>query len=383
MPKFTPVYTPANIAQESDQVKLRNRLKELNQMKRTSSVAINPDELQARKFDAMAMAYGEQDPEKMLDLQIRAQQSRDKAAQKAKEEAERKGPDAERYKIQSALNQVVQESGAYVTKYGADPSDPSYAGRVALIKALRAELAADNPSMQRAYINANQPEKAEVVQNAPAGTTDLSYETLVSRINSAKSNNDLKGVQIDIPKSKVLSTTNVATLNDLIDIRKKEIAPKAERVSTTKSEALADIKVALANLALGSNASSLKPGNSADAQILWKVQQRGYTPEAVNEGDLTLGRTWMEKAVSKITGVPPTIPVEEAAQARAFIKSSIYDPASKSLNRLLQDKKNVSDYSATKIKEALSSYKWSGQGLGGTASTGNTSKSGYTYEVVQ
>lgn len=355
--------TPEEIKNASDD-QLRTRLAELKGTKVSPiSRKRDIDAVNADRFDAMAKAYGNYDVDKSLELQQKSQELRDKKVLAEQKKSAAQDPDNIRFKIQSALN-VLQGRVAGMTS-----KDPERAATVKLIDAMIKEQQLDAPSIKHAYEVANTtPKKTPIDDDDDDDETPFDkYRALIV---NAKTIDDVKKY-IDEATTNGIEGTELETLKTRAQERIGKLTPKADRTSTTKSEVLADIKSALSNIALGSSASTLNPSNAADAQILWKVKQRGYSPEAVNEGDLNLGRDFLTKAISKVTGVPPTIPVDEAQAAKDYIQKAIFNTSFNTLNRLLKDKKNVSQYSADKIQEVLNTYKWAGGAStgGGTGGT--------------
>lgn len=371
--------TPEEI-KVADEQTLRTRLAELKAMKRTKSVSRDTDEVNAERFDAMARAYGKYDVEKSMELQQKAQELRDKVQMAKDRKMGLENPEEARRQLRIQLDKAY-EVATDKTKY----SDAQRNIADKIVKILTKEMARENPSTREASIAIDKLYSGEipVTQTPPeGGVKDVKYFTdlidgYVKSVGTKSEFSNKKSALLSELKDSGLSDEDKSRVTKYFDEQeslKKNPAP--DRIATTKPEALADIKVALQNLALGSNASRLKPSSNSDAQILWKVQQRGYTPEAVNEGDLALGRSWMEKMVSKITGSTVPIPEAEAKQAQDFIKSQIYAPAFNLLNRLVADKKNVSEYSAGKISEALKTYIWTGSGSTVKSGSSNQGTSG-------
>lgn len=209
------------------------------------------------------------------------------------------------------------------------------------------------------------------------GTSVAGYQT---KISEAKDKQSLEVIKADYTKDSNIGSDDRKSLDITLGV-KLDSFPKASKIEKRPENTSADAKniinSGLGTLASMSLVSSLDPSNASDRQIIWKVNQRAFTPEAVNEGDLTLGRSWLEKVASKITGVPPTISEDEAKRAMKSLHDQ-YIKASNTVKGMTSDKYlgSVSLVTNDNVNKSLSQYGWNYAGDYGSVKADSGKKAG-------
>ena len=237
-----------------------------------------------------------------------------------------------------------------------------------------AESEKDSPSLQAAAIAVGEIRRGNKKVQGPGTEYDPGTVTYDSAVTSLKEKMQKMKYKDEATKYKPTFLEMIAnlaegdqkTLNGLFDAEAAKLANRpgaVKRPSTTSKDISANITAALGAIALYSALSELDPSSVQNRQILWKADQRGFSPEAVNEGDLQAGRSTLNKAISKITGIAPEISLDEAVKARNRAKSR-YDKAVGLLRNYSSDNvsdeyfKTVSAVTARNIKDALGAYTW-------------------------
>lgn len=286
-------------------------------------------------------------------------------------------PDTVRFKLASRLNAIT----GLMAKM--DANEPEYAGLVSESAKIKKELEKDNPSIQSVYAS------GEI--EPPPNTTGATYESIQTLINGA-TKNTFEKVKSQVATDKgaaKLSAEQEKYIDELLEQKKKQLFPAGVvRPKTTTSDWLNPIKSAIGDLAMGSNVSRLNPSKAADKQIIWKVNQRSFTPESVNEGDLNLGSDWFDKAVSKVVGTSRTISDSEAIDALNNLQNK-YNTALNTLKSYSDTKytKYISEGTNKWITDAINQLKWynNRNTEGGLKLQQKTTKlpEGVTYEVIK
>lgn len=240
-----------------------------------------------------------------------------------------------------------------------------------------AESEKDSPSLQAAAIAVGEirrgekaPGEEKVVGGGGAVTYASALAKLKENMGKLKYADEATGIKpAFLEEIANLAEGDQQTLKGMFDaeaakLPKRPVAKK--RPGATSKDISPSIATALGSIALYSALSELDPSSVQNRQILWKADQRSFSPEAVNEGDLTAGRSTLEKAIAKVTGVAPEISIDEANKARARAKGR-YDKAVGLLKEYASGDMSsayfsaVSAVTARNILDAINAYKWTAQ----------------------
>lgn len=298
---------------------------------------MDTDALDEQGYRDAAKAYGERDPATAFNLIAKAD------ALKAKREgkADDTNPDNVRFKVQSALNQLMGELSTY-QQGGGRVTDPAYQNRIALINALREEMGSDTPSLQRAYLKASQPTTS--INEAPTSGV-LTYDALVSSINKLdpKSPNikgDVAKLRQQIPNANMTDPQRQAVDQAIAD--KLGAIPKAEGKPTESKQEFDAFKegskttlttiagaVALGQTMGPKIRSAIAKGarelDQSDTQQLAAMIYQTYNPGTLVSGEMTSAvgalkgtsawRQYIDAGMSKI-GVSSqnTVPIRQAVE---------------------------------------------------------------------
>ena len=234
----------------------------------------------------------------------------------------------------------------------------------------RMETAKDNPSLQQAALDVNSLRKVGPKVTPVDGSTLTregvwsEWKPKLDKLTYKDEVEDLRSTFVDAIVS--LGDTDRDKLVgqfDALSNGKKNRPGAAKRPATTSTDIKASIQSALGALAAGSALSDLDLNSNVSRQILWKADQRSFSPEAVNEGDMTAGRSTLEKAIAKVTGVAPAITSSEASAYRSRAKAT-YDKMAATLRKYASDDpssayfKGVSAITRQNIIDALGTYQW-------------------------
>ena len=239
-----------------------------------------------------------------------------------------------------------------------------------------AESEKDSPSLQAAAIAVGEIRRGKKAPGAEkvVGGDDTGTVTYASALAKLKENmgklkyaDEATGIKpAFLEEIANLAEGDQQTLKGLFDAEAAKLPKRpgaVKRPTSTTKDIAPSITAALGSIALYSALSELDPSSVLNRQILWKADQRGFSPEAVNEGDLTAGRSTLEKAIAKFTGVAPEISIDEAVKARARARDR-YDKAIGLLRKYATDDsaseyfRTVSAVTARNIKDAIGAYVW-------------------------
>lgn len=336
-----------NMTLEEKKQKLAELKSKLAQLKSTKELTA-----QTKGFDSAIDAMMPYDPNQAFNLMDRREATELKRLQALNKD--QYDPDQVRFKLVSRMNSITGQL------QGMSANDPLYTPLTNELKKIKAELNLDNPSVQHVY-------SGSVVDNndppPPNGTKTVTYETILEDIKGAtKETYDKVAAQVATDKGIAkLSNEQTKYVDDALNKKYKELFPLAKhRPTTTNVDWLNPIKAAIGQFATFSAVSSLDPSVPSDRQILWKVNQRSFTPEAVNEGDLSLGRSFLDKAIAKITGIVPEISETEAISAKNNAKKA-YDLARGTVKSYIDHPKNfqyISEGTYKWMTDALKTYVW-------------------------
>lgn len=233
----------------------------------------------------------------------------------------------------------------------------------------RMETAKDSPSLQQAALDVNALRKVGPKVTPVGG--ELNREGVWAEW---KPKLDKLTYKDEVEAQRSTFVDSIVTLGDTdrkklmeqfdnLSNGKKNRPGAAKRPATTSTDIKASIQSAIGALAAGSALSDLDINSNVSRQILWKADQRSFSPEAVNEGDMTAGRGVLERAIARVTGVAPPITTSEAIAYRSRAKSA-YDKAVSTLRKYASDDtssayfKGVSAITRQNILDAIGTYRW-------------------------
>jgi len=200
------------------------------------SVSLKTKEQEQGINKGIADAYRNSTGDKYADANAKLMETDAKSAIDNLEAQKNKKPDStpegERYKIQSAMNQLGNTITNQETKTGYT-NDPAYIDNINLLSNMRKQVALQNPSLQQAYVDTFGDDGSKAINNVGATnvkTSEGMYQNHLNDIDNAKDLATLDSIKKDI-SGKVslerITPEQLKSIESALAEKKKKLTPKS------------------------------------------------------------------------------------------------------------------------------------------------------------